>query len=248
MATVLALLAQPAVAAAPASPLMGPAACTAAEAWEVDIRLLGLTAAHATVEFPTGCASAQSVIRARVETTRVIRWLWRVSDTLRTELDGPAGKTRRTDIVDDENGTREERTDLYLDGVVNTHWKTPAGIRRLSTAAPRGALDPLTVLMLLRAHPLPDGHILEVPIFSKDKIYDGTVRVMGRHLREVLGRRQPVIQLRANFSRHGVPSRVFADIFLTDDARRLPALVRAGTRYGHLTGVLTDVRLPTGSP
>ena len=67
---------------------------------------------------------------------------------------------------------------------------------------------------------------------------NGTVTVTGRGIREFDGRDVRVVKLRARFLKNGKPSSVYADIDLTDDDRRLPVRVEAGTKYGWLVGIL----------
>lgn len=151
-----------------------------------------------------------------------------------------ARRTLTTRIWESENGNRRFRTDVYNATGITTTWDPgPDGRQVVTTSAPDGALDPLTVLMLLRGQPLLDGDVYNVPIFSKDAVYKGQVRVVGREQMKVLGAQTPVIHLRSTFERHGKVSRVYADIWLTDDARRLPAMVDAGTSYGRLKSELT---------
>ena len=93
---------------------------------------------------------------------------------------------------------------------------------------------------------LHDGDVIDVPILSSGKVYQGRVRVVGREVLDpVPGGPARCIRLRATFTRDGTPSDVRAEIWLTDDRRRLPARVDAVTDYGRLSSLLTDVeRVP----
>jgi hypothetical protein len=237
------------LAPAPSQPLGGPPRCFRQEHWDLDILLLGVTAGRARVDIPRGCDGADPVtVNAAVRTTSVVRWLWRVNDTLETTLDGRTGATVSSALVDDENGTREERLDRYVAGAVETRWRLPSGERDTRVAAPAGTRDPLAVLLQLRGQPLVTGSTFTVPIFSRDAVYDGTVAVMERVPVEGPSGPRRCVRLRATFIREGRPSRVHADIFLTDDEERLPLKVVAGTRYGHLTALLrAATRAPQAS-
>ncbi|MBI5495566.1 MAG: DUF3108 domain-containing protein [Deltaproteobacteria bacterium] len=220
------------------------ARCFPGETWTLRIRALGVTGAHATVEMPLGCGGAEAYVAGRVQTTRLISLVWRVRDRILTVLDGRTGATLRTLFEEDENGRHETRTDSFEPGAVVTRWELPPG-RVVRTPAPQGALDPFTVLMRLRAAPLAPGDRYQFPVFSRDTVYDGTVVVLARELTIALGETTRVVHLHATFMEGPRPSRVHADIWLTDDDRRLPVRVEAGTRFGYLVSVLDAV---TGVP
>ncbi len=220
--------------------LSWPARCFPAERWNLRIKALGVTGAHATVDIPGGCDAALTHVLARVETTQLISFVWRVKDNLHTTLQPAPLQTVSTVITELENDKPDARTDVYEPTRIITRW-TGKNPREVITATPDGAQDPFAVLLALRGAPLLDGDIYRVPVFSKDAVYDGTVTVVGRVNGDALGKTAQLIHLRATFMKDGKVSRVRADIFLTDDALRLPVRVEAGTRFGHLVAVLDSV-------
>lgn len=234
------------VAEVPGMPLEGGALCFPGEQWRLRIQALGVTGAYAHVAVLGGCRPGETPrVVGDVETTRWISWVWRVRDSIQSHMDAGLGRTLSTHMEEDENGSQRARTDTYLPGHVVTSWERGEGApRRVDHAVEAGTRDPFTVLLQLRGLPLRDGEVLLVPIFSKDTVHDGRIVVKGRETMEVLGKQTRVIHLRANFLRGTKVSSVFADIWLTDDARRLPAQVDAGTSYGHLRSELLEAVLP----
>jgi hypothetical protein len=222
------------------APLVLPPRCFQGEHWDVSIKALGVTGALARVDVDSECGTQPVHVRASVETTRFISFVWRIQDTLETLLDQD-GRSVSTSYNERENGRVDTRVDRYGDGKVTTQWTTPGKARTLSVEAPADTRDPFTVLMLLRGARLATGEVHQVPIFSKDAVYQGTITVVGRGRLTFMDRDVAVIHLLATFLRDGKPSRVHTDIYLTDDARRLPVRVEAGTRYGYLVGELTGV-------
>jgi hypothetical protein len=181
------------------------------------------------------------VVTGEVETTRVVGWVWRVRNRIETTLDADTGRTVMTRTWEDENGRRREREDRYGHGVVESVVGTPGGSRQGTfLPVPPGARDPFTVLLLLRGATLVDDDVMEVPVVSGGRLYQGRIRVVGREtLPGVVGVPTRCVRLRATFTRDGRPSDVRAEIWLTDDGRRLPARVDAVTDYGRLTSRLT---------
>jgi len=220
-------------------PLSLPPRCFPAEHWDVAIKALGVTGAHARVDVDGECGTTPASVRAEVETTRLVSFVWRIHDTLVTEM-APSGASVSTTFREDENEHADARVDRYAEGKVTTTWTTRGKERTVEVTAPPGTLDPLSVLMLLRGAVLANGEVYRVPIFSKDAVYDGTVLVVGRETASFHGRAVRAIHLRATFLKDAKPSAVYAEIDLSDDALRLPLRVEAGTRYGHLVATLSD--------
>lgn len=226
--------------------LSDPPRCGSDEQWVMRVGALGMTGAWVNLRIEDGCGDGKRPrITATAKTTQLISAFWRIKDTIETTTTDGGRATVTTRIWEHENGTHRFRTDAYSKGTVTTTWDPgPEGRSVVTTEAPEGTLDPLTVLMLLRGQPLLDGEVYAVPVFSKDSVYLGRVEVVGRDDVDWLGQDVRAIQLHATFEKNGAPSSVFADIWLTDDPRRLPVRVDAGTRYGRLKGTLTEVRNP----
>ncbi|MEW5855174.1 MAG: DUF3108 domain-containing protein [Myxococcota bacterium] len=226
-----------------ANTLTAPPRCGTGERWSLEFQLLQLTGAYGTVEIEGGCTSGQkATITGSVETTELISYLWRVRDTLQAVMDVDARRTLSMRVWEYENGRRRYREETYHPDNVHMRLMVPGTDPEVTTTpAPRGALDPFTVLMLLRGQRLADGELHTFPIFSKGIMYEGKVKVAGRRTLEFLGQPHRTVLLLATFTRGGKPASVRAEIWLTDDDRRLPVQVQAITSYGHLTSVLTAV-------
>lgn len=110
---------------------------------------------------------------------------------------------------------------------------------------PYGVQDILSAFFLVRALPLADGDRIALPTHGDKELYELQVVVHGREeLDTELGRRrcikvQPVLAEDGLFKHEG-------DLFVwfTDDAQRVPVLMRAKVPVGAIEARLTDYRPP----
>ena len=109
-----------------------------------------------------------------------------------------------------------------------------------------GSLDELSLLYYVRSLPLAVGATLTAKVFASRKNWDLEVRVLGREtLDTVLGRREtlmvePLLKFEGVFQQKG---RVI--VWLTDDAERVPVLMKSQIKVGSFVSTLT--RRQTGS-
>lgn len=102
-----------------------------------------------------------------------------------------------------------------------------------------GALDELSILYYVRGLPLLVGHPVQAKVFSNRKNWDVEVNVLGHEdLDTVLGRRdtlkvEPLLKFEGIFQQKG---RVI--VWLTNDADRIPVLVKSEIIIGSFVGTL----------
>jgi hypothetical protein len=223
-----------------------PPHCAAEEEWHLAIThvFLGMTGAYATVRVPAGCHVGQLArVEAQAKTTQWIAYLYRIHDRMETTLDVDQRRTVRLQVWESGSFANRHRTELFEKDRVVVRWHEEGlAPRTVITKATPGTMDPLSTLMLLRGQPLADGDVYRVPVFSKDAVYEATIRVANREQRMVLGAEVSAVMLDATFVKNGAPSAVRAEIWLTDDARRLPFRVDAVTRFGRLRSEVTHAK------
>ncbi len=138
---------------------------------------------------------------------------------------------------------RQRRYEIYPDsGFFREHGKDTA------LAAPANPLDDAAFFYFIRVTPLQLGRSYEYDrYFRKDK-NPVRITVVKRETMELPGGRKaaclvlrPVIDTKGMFSK-----RSETQIWLTEDARRLPVQIRTRFPFGTVTLRLTDVRLAAG--
>lgn len=112
-----------------------------------------------------------------------------------------------------------------------------------SGESPPNPLDEMAFFYFVRVTPLEVGKSYEYPRYFKKDINPVTIRVLKREKKELPGGQKvdclllnPVVGDRGFFS-----SRADAKVWLTDDGRRIPVLLRSKQPFGVLTLELTDM-------
>ena len=109
---------------------------------------------------------------------------------------------------------------------------------------PRNVHDVLSAFYYVRTVPLPDGATLSIPTHDNDKTYEMVVKVHGREKVEVPAGKFDCVVVEPMLKSEGVfKSKGSILVYLSDDARRLPVLVKSKIPIGSISVSLTDMRL-----
>jgi hypothetical protein len=107
-----------------------------------------------------------------------------------------------------------------------------------------GVHDVLSAFYYVRTRPLPDGATLVVPTHDNEKSYEMEVQVLRRETVEVPAGKFACVVVEPKLKSEGIfKSKGSILVWLTDDERRLPVMVRSKVPVGAISVRLTDYRL-----
>lgn len=145
-----------------------------------------------------------------------------------------SGQRSRTAIID----ITDKRIDIFV--------KKPDAERRLSGTLPTQPLEPIAVLLLMRALRLQDGDKVDLVVMDGTAFYQGTMEVLGREVTQSgLGPRAAIkilcsgVRITENGGKVNRPVRTGL-VWISDDAARLPLRVEGETELGKAEFVLTS--------
>jgi hypothetical protein len=145
-----------------------------------------------------------------------------------------SGQRSRTAIID----ITDKRIDIFV--------KKPDAERRLSGTLPSQPLEPIAVLLLMRALRLQDGDKADLVVMDGTAFYQGTMEVLGREVTQSgLGPRAAIkilcsgVRITENGGKVNRPVRTGL-VWVSDDAARLPLRVEGETELGKAEFVLTS--------
>ena len=260
----LALLASGAAGAGPwgesvAAAQSGPRpAARQGEAYTFSLKFLGsvdagrarLAVSPATMG-PTGL---QINVVAEAEATGFAKALTGLHENYRLVLDGATWLPRRMHLEESGLRTRTAIIDV-TDRRIDAYAKQTNGERRWSGVLPSQPLEPIAVLMLLRAVRLKDGDKLSLIVMDGTAFYQGSMEVLGREdivtsiatgsgagtqrAIKILCRGERISENGAKLVR---PVRG-ATMWISDNAARLPLRVEGETELGKAEFALTSYEL-----
>lgn len=181
---------------------------------------------------------------AEAEATGFAKALTGLHEDYRLVLDATTLLPRRMHLV--ESGMRNRTATIDVtDRRIDIHVVQPPLEKRWAGVLPSQPLEPLAVLLLLRAARLQNGDKLELIVMDGTAFYQGTMEVTGRQeLTTAIGNR-PAIRILCrgeriseNGVRLGRPPRT-AMMWVSDDAARLPLRVEGETELGTAEFALT---------
>lgn len=212
------------------------------EAFIWSVRFLGLFdagRARLAVSPPTRGPQGQLSVNVvgEVEATGLVRALLGLHADYRVILDGTTLATRRMEI--EESGYRTRTVQVTVDGRrIEQYARRPGKEIRLPGQLPSEPLEPVAVILLLRAARLAQGDRLELIAMDGTDLYQGVLEVVGREeLKSAMGAQSAIkISCRGERVNHlgqnlGKPPRQ-ATLWVSDDTYRLPLRVEAQTAYG----------------
>ena len=109
---------------------------------------------------------------------------------------------------------------------------------------PKRVHDVLSAFYYVRTVPLPDGATLSIPTHDNEKTYEMVVKVHGREKVEVPAGKFDCVVVEPILKSEGVfKSKGSILVYLSDDARRIPVMVKSKIPVGSVSVSLTDMRL-----
>lgn len=218
------------------------------EAFTFSLKFLGSVdagRARMAVSPPTAGPSGPLIhVVAEAEATGLAKAITGLHEDYRLVLDAATWLPRRMHLVESGMRSRTATIDV-LDRRIDIHVKQLNLEKHWTGLLPSQPLEPLAVLMLLRAARLHTGDKLELVVMDGTAFYQGTMEVLGREeLGTALGLRQAVKLLcrGERISENGVklarPPRT-ATMWITDDSARLPLRVEGETELGKAEFELT---------
>ncbi|HEX5030819.1 MAG TPA: DUF3108 domain-containing protein [Candidatus Eisenbacteria bacterium] len=109
---------------------------------------------------------------------------------------------------------------------------------------PKRVHDVLSAFYYVRTVPLPDGATLSIPTHDNEKTYEMVVKVHGREKVEVPAGKFDCVVVEPILKSEGVfKSKGSILVYLSDDARRIPVMVKSKIPIGSIAVSLTDMRL-----
>ena len=226
--------------------LFMPFTVSASESLRYDLTWMGIKAGEARLEFTEEGNSLKIVSRAKSA-----KWLsvfYRVDDHVESVVlkknNNPAnggnhwvadryrlkireGRHRRNKevIFDPENGTV-----LYIDHLDN---------KKETYAIPENTFDPLSGFFLLRKKPLKVNRPVHITIFDSKKVWDVKVDILKREDVETPAGKFRTIVVKPNMKSEGIFDRK-GDIYiyLTDDKRHIPVLIKTKVAVGYVEAEL----------
>ncbi|HET7903050.1 MAG TPA: DUF3108 domain-containing protein [Candidatus Eisenbacteria bacterium] len=107
-----------------------------------------------------------------------------------------------------------------------------------------GVHDVLSAFYYIRTRPLPDGATIVVPTHDNEKSYEMEVKVLKREKVEVPAGTFACVVVEPKLKSEGIfKSKGSMQVWLTDDERRMPVMVRSAVPVGSISVRLTDYRL-----
>jgi hypothetical protein len=240
-----------------ASPAFGRAANVApkghvtrqGEAFTFSLRFLGSVdagRARLAISPPTqqGTGSVINIV-AEAEALGLAKAISGLHEQYRLVLDGATLLPRSIHLQ--ESGWRMRTAVITLDGkTVDLVITRPNGEQRGRMTMPTEPLDPLAVLLSLRAMRLHDGDKLDLVVLDGSAFYQGTMEVVGREELATPNGPQKAIKIACrgerivnNGQKVGRPPR-FGTVWVSDDPARLPLRIEGETELGKAEFVLTS--------
>lgn len=182
-------------------------------------------------------AAAQVNVVGEIEATGLIRALLGLHADYRVVLDGNTLLPRRLGI--EETGYRTRTISVTVDGrKIEQYARKPGAEIRLIGSLPSEPLEPVAVILLLRAARLAVGDRLDLIAMDGTDLYQGIIEVQAREILNSAMGKNAAIRLLCRGERIsqfgqklGKPPRQ-ATLWVSDDVYRLPLRVEAQTAYG----------------
>jgi len=175
----------------------------------------------------------------KAESNSFVSKFYKVRDRAETYIDAESLYTRRFVKKLREGGyekdidvrfDQESRKAKYADGEV---FDVPPGVH-----------DVLSAFYYVRTVPLPTGATLSIPTHDNKKSYEMVVKVHKRERVEVPAGKFDCVLVEPMLKSEGVfKSKGSILVWLSDDARRIPVLVKSKIPVGSVSVSLTDLRL-----
>jgi len=207
-----------------------------------DIKYLGMTAGQFTTEVTevTNWHNRPCYrIVSEARSAGAVEWMYRMRDRLVSYIDQTGLFSWRYEKHIDESN--EEKTEIFeFDQINHTISKNNGPAENISAYCQ----DVLSALYYVRAQPLNVGDRFVIPVYDGRKLYDLDVRVAKREVIDVGGGQFPALMVTPLLKFQGVfRQRGQLHIWVTDDVRHIPLLMKSQIVVGSFTAVLTKVEM-----
>ena len=145
-------------------------------------------------------------------------------------------------MFSDERGRTKLRTTRFV-GPVGIEVEPKTGAPKEKHAVPKGTLDPLSAVYVIRAVPVKSGQVITMPVVDNGDVYTVRWQVSGPEpIATAIGTLQAWRLVPALTDDKGKPvSKYKMTLWLSDDARRLPLKFQAGLPVGSFTLTLAKI-------
>ncbi len=205
-----------------------------------DLKWLGIKAGTATLSFYEATDRVKIVSEARSDAWVDI--FYTVRDRVVSELYKDPLRSQRYRITLREGKHRKDREVLFYPEPGKVLFKDYLSKEDRTIAVPEGLLDPLGAFYVLRNRDLKVGRDEFIRIFDSKKVYDVRVEVLRKEMVETsLGRFRTIV-IKPNMKSQGIFYRkgeIY--IYLTDDERKLPVLLKSKILIGYVVAELVRV-------
>ncbi len=177
-----------------------------------------------------------------VTTSRSVTDLvYRVRNRYETWLDPASGLSLKYVIHQDEGGRKKDQVQVHDQerSEVTLLVKQKGASTSRIFPVPRGSIDTLAALYLIRDQKLAPGDRISFPVFEGRKIWELIVEVAGREEVETGAGKFSTLKLHPRIKHEGIFRRK-GDLFVwvTDDDRRMPVLMKTSVPVGSITAEL----------
>lgn len=175
----------------------------------------------------------------KAESNSFVSKFYKVRDRAESFIDAESLYTRRF-VKRLREGGYEKDIDVRFDQDARKARYTDGDVLDV----PPGVHDVLSAFYYVRTVPLPTGASLSVPTHDNKKSYEMVVKVHRRERVEVPAGKFDCVVVEPMLKSEGVfKSKGSIHVWLTDDARRIPVLVKSKIPIGSISVSLTDLRL-----
>ena len=185
--------------------------------------------------------------RALAKSTPFVDKFYKVRDSIESWVD--TGMTRSLLYRKDQSeGDYVRNYVVSFDSMGLTAYRYSKGAFKNAVSVPRGTFDPLSMLFLFRTKPLAVGYDFLAPVTDGDKYIVGKAKVVRRETVTTPAGEFDTLLVEPDVRDIGGVFRKSPDatlqVWITNDARRIPVRVKSKVAVGHFTMELTGYEPP----
>jgi len=209
--------------------------------------ILGGTATLETLESGQVEGRAALHFRALAKSTPFVDKFYKVRDSIESWVD--TGVTRSLLYKKDQSEGDYQRNYLVdFDSMGLTAYRYSKGVFKNAVSVPRGTFDPLSMLFLFRTKPLAVGYDFLAPVTDGEKYIVGKAKVVRRETISTPAGEFDTLLVEPDVRDIGGVFRkspnATLQVWITNDARRIPVRVKSKVVVGHFTMELTGYEPP----
>ncbi|NOZ25227.1 MAG: DUF3108 domain-containing protein [Nitrospirae bacterium] len=228
-----------------AAVLVAPCSLYASESFRYDLRWMGIKAGEARLDFLEDGDSLRIVSRA--ESAKWLSVFYKVDDRVESVVvrkDDPGGEADGWAAVRYRLKIREGRYRRDKELIFDRESATVLFVNHLEKKkkvypVPEDTFDPLSGFFLLRKRPLEVGRPVHVTIFDSNRVWKVRVDILRREEVKTRAGRFRTVVVKPDMKSEGIFDRK-GDIYiyLTDDERHIPVLIRTKVAVGYIEAEL----------